>query len=161
MIAAMARRHVARKGGIADFRSALPKIAAELPLRTFEVVMQVANDTVAGAIQRSSAQYKGGPNPFNLEVREVHGEATEARGGKERSGAWVSGWTIDTGGPGKGAHVTHQRAAGIYGDWYWFFGEFGTSHEPARPFMIPALQEAYTRVHPHAARAFANLPKAK
>ncbi len=30
---------------------------------------------------------------------------------------------------------------GILADWYWFFGEFGTHRpQPARPFMIPAVE---------------------
>lgn len=29
---------------------------------------------------------------------------------------------------------------GILASWYWFFGEFGTSHQPARPYMLPAVE---------------------
>lgn len=155
----MARSHKARKGGLAEFRSVLPQIAAELPLLTHKVVQQVAKDAAKDAIRRSAEQYEG-TNPFGIEVREVSGD-DETRGGQERSGAWVSGWTASTGGPGAGAHVIHEPASGIYADWYWFFGEFGTSHQPARPFMVPALEQAYAKVYPTAAAAFKQLPKTK
>jgi HK97 gp10 family phage protein len=34
-----------------------------------------------------------------------------------------------------------DNAAAIFSeDWYWFFAEYGTVKEPARPFMRPALE---------------------
>jgi HK97 gp10 family phage protein len=29
---------------------------------------------------------------------------------------------------------------GIYAAWYWHFNEFGTTTQPARPFMLPAAE---------------------
>jgi HK97 gp10 family phage protein len=40
----------------------------------------------------------------------------------------------------------HAEGSEVYAEWYWFFGEFGTSHQPARPFMLPAAEEARARV---------------
>ena len=47
-----------------------------------------------------------------------------------------------------------SNGAGVYADWFWFFGEFGTSHQPARPYMIPALEESYSEIYPEAAAIF-------
>ncbi len=51
------------------------------------------------------------------------------------------------------------KGVGIYADWYWFFGEFGTSTQAARPYMVPALEEEYGKVYPKARAAFSRLPK--
>jgi HK97 gp10 family phage protein len=37
------------------------------------------------------------------------------------------------------AEPSHTGAE-IKAAWYWFFVEFGTSHSPAKPFMIPAAE---------------------
>jgi HK97 gp10 family phage protein len=124
---------------------------AELPTLTFEAAMMVANATADGANERAEAQYEGS---FNIEAKQVGSEnlnATEKRGGVKREGTWITGWTL---GLGEGPHVLTGKAAGVYADWYWFFGEFGTTHEPARPFMIPAFESAYANELPQAAAAF-------
>lgn len=36
--------------------------------------------------------------------------------------------------------------AAVYATWYWFLVEFGSTNAPANPFMIPALEAAYTTV---------------
>ncbi len=35
---------------------------------------------------------------------------------------------------------SNDKGYGIMADWYYFFGEFGTSHQPARPFIFPAAE---------------------
>ena len=40
----------------------------------------------------------------------------------------------------EGISKDHGHAYGIWAAWYWRFSEFGTVHEPARPWMIPAVE---------------------
>lgn len=144
----MARSHVAGKGGIAELRSKLPEIIAELPALSLEGAMRVAEATAKGATERASTQYEGS---FNIEAKRVSGQGGEVRSGVQQEGKWISGWTL---GLGSGPHVIKGEAAGVYADWFWFFGEFGTSHQPARPFMIPAYQDAFANELPQAEAVF-------
>lgn len=113
--------------------------------------MRVAEGTAKGATERAGQQYQGDDN-FNIEARAIDATGTEVRGGQERVGTWVSGLTLSS--TMFGAHVLTGKAAGVYADWYWFFGEFGSMHQPARPFMLPAFEQARTDEWPGAAAVF-------
>ncbi len=138
-----------RPGGIAQLRSRLPEIIAELPPLSFESAMRVAENTAQGATERATAQYQG---DFNIEAEAIDATGTEVHQGQEMSGTFVTGNTLSA---TSGAHVLHGKAAGVYADWWWFFGEFGTAHgQAAKPFMIPAFEQARTSEWPAAAAVF-------
>lgn len=127
---------------MATLRSALPEIVAQLPLRGAELARQIADETAEGAQGRARAQYgsrsetprpQSDPsNPFGIETHPV---ATREFGEHVSAGGF-----------------------GVYMHWYWYFGEFGTVHQPARPFLMPAFIDAYAQVNPRAREVFAKLP---
>ena len=47
--------------------------------------------------------------------------------------------------------------AAVYAAWYWFLVEFGSTNQPANPFLVPALEAAYLSVWEVARREFAAL----
>ena len=117
----------------AELRSRLPEIAAQLPIRAQAVAMEIAASAAIHARERAMAQYDG---DFGITSKEVSGSAERAA---------------------RGVQTATSTGAGVYAHWYWFFGEFGTVRQPARPFMIPALEAAYAEVYPKAREVFARL----
>lgn len=47
--------------------------------------------------------------------------------------------------------------AAVHAVWYWFLVEFGTTNQPANPYMIPAFEAAYASVFEAGRRVFAEL----
>lgn len=137
----MAVRSHAGGGGLTSLKSRLPEIMAELPKRSEAVAMEIAELTAEGAKSRAAAQYEG-TDPFSIEAELV------------KAGSWVTGHTVQTDGSGAGIS---GGGGGVFCAWYWFFGEFGTSRQPARPFMIPAFELALGQVYPAGRAAFTAL----
>lgn len=143
---------MAREGGITQLRSELPElIAVDLPRRTQTMCMRVAQLTAERAQANAQGQYSG---DFHIEARPLSGAGGEVRGGQQREGTFISGSALTTSGTGG---VLRGEGAGVYADWFWFFGEFGTTKQPPRPFMIPAFEVARREVGAAAKAAYSGL----
>lgn len=95
----------------AKLESRIPEIIAELGPRVNEAIRHGATNIAQDAAERAVAQ------------------------GLERTHEMVDGL--------KGPEAVTEEApgsVGIHAAWYYHFAEFGTQHEAARPFMVPAAE---------------------
>lgn len=94
-----------------SLKSRLPEIAGALPLR------------VGAAIHSGTEQI-----------------ASDAAARVEEQGLHRTGELHDSIQAREGNAKTFGHVYGIWMAWYGIFAEFGTTYEPARPFLIPAAE---------------------
>lgn len=77
----------------------------------------------------------------------VRGKAMALTLAEETAGAAKSRVPVETGRLRDSINADSVAGgAAVYAEWYWFLVEFGTSNAAAHPYMIPALEAAYTSV---------------
>lgn len=117
---------------LVEFKSRLPEIMAKLPAITHETAVRGAEKIRDRAEEKARMQYDKGA---------AHTPREESDPSRP--------FNIEAGSLNEGGAV--------FADWYYHFGEFGTSRQPARPFLIPALEEIFPEIWGEAGAAIKEL----
>jgi len=101
----------------AKLESRIPEIIAELQPRVLEAIHHGADNIAQKAAAKAVSQ------------------------GLEQTHEMVQGLQSP-----EAVRAEGPMSVGVYAAWYAHFAEFGTVHEPARPFLVPAVEEGMAGV---------------